>query len=249
LIFDPVEINSLECLEWSGLLETTAVGSFGVDDVEFVDSDVVVGPTCVEDGAVLGPCEGGATKESLGFEGNVVGVDVWNFLDFLDQLLVGQVEHSDSLVGSNDQPVQLLGEEDNVDWWLAVDLSQVGTSLEVPAHDGSVTGAWGEILGVLDHVDGVDLGLVSRESVQELHVKIVPHLDGLVPWGSHNECWWFLVEELNAGNSISVLVLVDGVFAFTLGVPDLDLVVKTTGDDLSVVLTDADGENILGVTN
>ena len=46
-----------------------------------------------------------------------------------------------------------------------------------------------------------------------------------------------------------MLVLVDGVFAFTLGVPDLDLVVKTTGDDLSVVLTDADGENILGVTN
>jgi hypothetical protein len=29
------------------------VGSFGVDDIEFVDSDVVVGPTCIEDGSVL----------------------------------------------------------------------------------------------------------------------------------------------------------------------------------------------------
>jgi len=46
-----------------------------------------------------------------------------------------------------------------------------------------------------------------------------------------------------------VLVLVNGVLAFTLGVPDLDLVIKTTSDDLSVILTDTDGENILGVTN
>ena len=54
---------------------------------------------------------------------------------------MGQVEDSDSLVGSNDQPVQLLGEEDNVDWGLAVNLGQVGASFEVPAHDSAVTGA------------------------------------------------------------------------------------------------------------
>lgn len=44
-------------------------------------------------------------------------------------------------------------------------------------------------------------------------------------------------------------VLVDGVLALSLGVPDLDVVIKTTCDDLSVVLTDTDGENILLVTN
>lgn len=54
---------------------------------------------------------------------------------------MGQVEDSNSLVGSDDQPVQLLGEEDNVDWGLTVDLSQVSTSFKVPADDGTVTGA------------------------------------------------------------------------------------------------------------
>ena len=43
------------------------------------------------------------------------------------------------------------------------------------------------------------------------------------------------VVEFDTGDGISVLVLVNGVLALTLGVPDLDVVVETTSDELSVV--------------
>jgi len=57
------------------------------------------------------------------------------------------------------------------------------------------------------------------------------------------------VVELDAGNGISVGVLVDGVLALATGVPDLDLVVKGTGKDLTVISGDGNGEDILGVTS
>ena len=41
--------------------------------------------------------------------------------------------------------------------------------------------------------------------------------------------------EFDTGDGISVLVLVNGVLALGTGVPDLDLVIKTTSDDLSVI--------------
>ena len=44
-------------------------------------------------------------------------------------------------------------------------------------------------------------------------------------------------------------VFVNGVFAFGLDVPDLDLVIASTGEDLSAIGGESDGENISGVTN
>jgi hypothetical protein len=57
------------------------------------------------------------------------------------------------------------------------------------------------------------------------------------------------VVEFNAGDGISVLVLVNGVFALTLCVPDLDLVIKTTSHELSVVSGDGNGVDILVVAD
>lgn len=46
-----------------------------------------------------------------------------------------------------------------------------------------------------------------------------------------------------------MLVLVYCVFAKTLGVPDLDLLVKTTSHDLSIVVGDGNSKNISLVAN
>lgn len=101
----------------------------------------------------------------------------------------------------------------------------------------------------MDHIDGVDLGLVTGEGVHQGHVKVVPDLDALVPGSSDNDGVLLAVVELDAGDGIGVLVLVDGVLALTLGVPDLDLVVETTGHELSVISGDGDGVDILLVTD
>lgn len=52
MIFNPVDIKiSLYISEISDLKMISC--SFGVDYIEFVDSDVVVGETCIEVGSIL----------------------------------------------------------------------------------------------------------------------------------------------------------------------------------------------------
>jgi hypothetical protein len=65
----------------------------------------------------------------------------------------------------------------------------------------------------VNHIEGVDLSLVTGEGVHKGHVKIVPDFDGLVPGSSHANCGLGSVVELDAGDGISVLVLVNGVLA------------------------------------
>ena len=48
---------------------------------------------------------------------------------------------------------------------------------------------------------------------------------------------------------LSVAVILDVVFAFTEGIPELDTAVARAGDDLSVVGAEADGQDIGGVAD
>jgi len=179
---------------------------------------------------------------------DVVGVDGLA-VNVLEDVVGGEIQDLDALVGTDDEPVELLGEEDDVDGGGAVNGGEELAVNKVPDHDGTVTGAGGEVGGVLDHIDGVDLSLVAGEGVHQLHVHVVPNLDGLVPGGGDDDGGLLAVVELDAGDGIGVLVLVNGVLAETLGVPDLNLVVETTGQDLSVVVGDGDGEDVLLVAD
>jgi len=100
-----------------------------------VDADDVVGPARVEVEAVLGPGEGGAA-ELLG-GGGLVGLHGGGG-EVLHEALVGDVEDADALLGTDDEPVELLGEEHAVDGGLGVELEEVDTLDEVPDHDVAV---------------------------------------------------------------------------------------------------------------
>lgn len=65
----------------------------------------------------------------------------------------------------------------------------------------------------MDHVKSVNLSLVTGEGVHEGHIKVIPDLDGLVPGSSDTDCGLGGVVELNAGDGVSVLVLVNSVLA------------------------------------
>lgn len=197
-------------------------------------------------GTVLGPSEGGAAKVLLG--GGLVGLH-GGLGDVGKELLGGKVEDLDTVLGTNDEPVESLGEEDAVNGGLAIVGGEPLALDEVPNHDGAVTGSGGEVGGTVDHVEGVDLGLVSSEGVHEGHVQVVPDLDGLIPGGGDADSGLGGVVELDAGNGISVLVLVDGVLALGSGVPDLNLLVEASSDDLSIVGGKGNGEDVLGVTD
>jgi len=120
---------------------------------------------------------------------------------------------------------------------------------DVPDHDFTVTRSRGEVVGVLNEIESGDLGGVSLEGEQERHVSVVPNLDGLIPRGSDTDGWLLGLVESNAGNGISVSILVNSMFALRSGVPNLDFLVQTSSDDLSVIWGEIDGENISLVTN
>ena len=50
----------------------------------------------------------------------------------------------------------------------------------------------------MDHIERVDLSLVSSESVHESHVRVIPDFDGLVPGSSDAKGGLLLVIELDA---------------------------------------------------
>jgi len=51
----------------------------------------------------------------------------------------------------------------------------------------------------------------------------------------------------DTGNPISVDLFGEGEFAFSKGVPELDVTVRSTGEDLSVVWGESNGHDFLGV--
>lgn len=218
----------------------------GDDILNSVDTDVVVGPASEQESSVLVPGEGSAAEGLLGV--SLVGLH-GGLGDLLEDLGGGEVEDLDAVLGTDDEPVELLGEEHAVDGGLEVLASEPLALEEVPDDDVTVTGSGGEVGGTVDHIESVNLSLVAGESVHEVHVQVVPDLDGSIPRGSDADGRLLGVVELNAGNGISVLVLVDGMLALRTGVPDLDLSVESSSNDLSVIVGEGNREDISGVTN
>lgn len=77
----------------------------------------------------------------------------------------------------------------------------------------------------------------------------IAYLDELVPASGDNDGVLGVGAEANAGNPLGVALVGDGVLAVTEGVPQLDGAVTGTGDDLTVVGGERDGQNIVGVAD
>ena len=203
------------------------------DVLDLVHADRVVGPARVEVGAGAGPGERLASKQFLrvalislhGVSNDVV----------LHELRSGEIEDLDASLGGNDEPVEALREEDAVDGGVALLLGEPLAVDDVPDHDLAVARAGSQVGGVLDDVKGGNLGGVSLEGVLQGHVHVVPNLDRLVPGGGHAQAGLLGVVKAHHRHRISVHVLLDGVLALRTGVPDLDLLVETTGDNLAIV--------------
>lgn len=194
---------------------------------------MVVGPAGVEVGSALGPGEGRAGEELLAASLVLLHGSSSDFV--LDELRLWQVEDLDARLGGDHEPVELLGEQNTVDWRVAVVLSEPLALDNIPDHDSAVARARGEESRVLDDVKSGDLSLVAGEGVQQGHVQVVPNLDRLIPRGSHAESGLSGMVEADHGDSILVVVLIDGELALGAGVPDLDVSVEGASDDLSVV--------------
>ena len=226
--------------------------SVGVDDGE--NSDGSVGETGIEMLLVLGPDEGGATNGGWWLVVSLLGISRdlgwvrWSLVE-VDELLVREIVDLDTFFGTNNEPVDLGGEEDDVNWGFSINLFEMSSFDEVPDVDLTVSTTGGDEVGVWCEIKGVDLSFMSNKGVHERHDGVIPDLDGLIPRGGNNNRLLDIVEVSNAGNPVSMWVLVNGEFANSVDVPNLDGFIDGSGGDLSVVWGESNGENVLGVTD
>ena len=157
---------------------------------------MVVAPSGKEVSSRFAPGERFAGKWLLG--GTLVGLHGSAGDVVLDEFVWWEIEDLDASLGTNDEPVKLLGEENAVDWCITVALGEPLSVDDVPNHDHTIAGAGGKVGGVLNNIKGGNLSLVSSEGVHESHVKVIPNLDGLVPGCSDTDGWFLGMVESNA---------------------------------------------------
>lgn len=218
--------------------------SSGSDDL--VDSDVVVVETSEEEVSALVPGQAGATNGGLLLLSG--GIDGGG-LDVNDELLWRKIPNLDAVLGSQNQPVLLGGEENAVDGAVNFSLSEELALNEVPDDSETVFASWSQVRSLGGHVEWVDLRFVANEGVLEGHSLVVPHLDGLVPWSADNDGVLGILVEFNAGNPVSVSILLNSEFALSNGVPDLEVLISSTTGNLSVIGGEGNGKNVSCVAN
>jgi len=91
---------------------------------------------------------------------------------------------------------------------------------------------------------------VSSKGVSQLAVREVPHLNGTVPRRRHNSWLKRAGAETHTANPIRMSITVlNGVLAFTKGIPQLDRAVTRGRHDLTVVDGERHREDVLGVAD
>lgn len=96
---------------------------------DLVNSDVTIVETGEEDVSALVPCQAGASNWGLLVFS--VGIN-WGSLDVNNEFLGWEIPNSDAVVSTEDEPVLLGGEEDDVNWAVNFGLSEEFAFNKVP---------------------------------------------------------------------------------------------------------------------
>jgi len=127
---------------------------------------------------------------------------------------------------------------------------QVFSFMKIPQHSSSVLTSGSTQGTIRRNSDSVDVSSVTVEVILEFAITEVPDLDSLVPSSGDNE-WIFSVwGESDAANPVTVgTSSINGVFAFTKGVPQFDASITRTRNNLSVIRGESNTEDIVGVSS
>ena len=201
-----------------------------------IDIDISIGGPGEEDVAVSGPRE----RSNPGELGNVLA---W-LGDAVDDSLGLEVPDLNTVVGSGAEPVVLGREGERIDSGSGGQRVQVLALIDIPKHGSAVLATRGDEGTIRGDGQGVDNTVVTNQVGSELAVSQIPNLDDLVPTSRNNQ--WLLGggRETNARDPVVVLVLLNGVLALAQGVPELDALVATGRDDLSVISRETNREDI-----
>jgi len=120
--------------------------------------------------------------------------------------------------------------------------------VQVPELDGVFLTTSGNVVAGGGDGQGVNVLVVSLEGVLDQEVR-VPDLESAVPTSRSEVGSLGDGGVSDAGDPIGVVVLLVGVLAFGNGVPELEGLVSTARDNLSVVVGEGDSVDFLLVAN
>lgn len=221
---------------------------------DVVNSDLVVREGSEDFQTVVAPGNSIASEDSffLDLAFTFLWINWWgNLLSLLGDsdifLLVHEIVDQEAVVGGDGDPLHLGVESDGVDGGTNVEF--FGWAFEVvdaPDSDVTILATGSEVGTVGGDGEGIDEGIVSLEGVLDLEVG-GPDLQETIP-ADGGDVWvlggWGISD---FGNPVGVGLFLEGEFAVTDGVPELDVTVRTTGQDLSVVWGESNGQDFLGV--
>jgi len=123
------------------------------------------------------------------------------------------------------------------------------TFVKIPQHGSSILSTRGTQRSIRRDSNGVDVTSVSDVVGLKAARGEFPDLNELIPAGADDNWVLWVRAESNARNPVGVSLLVDGKLAVSESVPQLDGSVAGSGDNLSVVGRERDGENVVVVSN
>jgi hypothetical protein len=121
--------------------------------------------------------------------------------------------------------------------------------VQVPEHDNTVLTGGGTEGTIGGDGNSVDITVVTNKVGTELHLGKIPDLNNLVPTTGNDERVGRVGRETDTGDPFRVTIFGDVEFALTKGVPHLDALVTRTGNDLTVIGGERDGQDVVGVAN
>jgi hypothetical protein len=211
-------------------------------------ADDVVGVTGEEGGTVRRPAQGDALDgDGLGvlLLLGEVGLQVRD-----DELLGFQIPDLDGRGGGCAQPVAGRREAQGVDDVTSLEGRQVAALVEVPEHGLAVLATGSAQRTIRGHGNGVNVAGVADQVVAQTAERQRPDLDELVPTARDDQGLLSGGRETHARNPLGVtLVGGEGQLELTQGVPQVDLLVTGTRDDVTVVGGESDGEDVTGVAD
>lgn len=184
-----------------------------------------------EQGLTIGRPSQGQTLGliSLGAVGNDVGAE------FFDGLLACQIPDLDRGAISNAQPVTVGGEAQSIDDVVVFQSVKVLAVIQIPQESlGILTtrSAEGTIRG---NGDCVQVTVMAVVVVLQLAIGQVPDFNGTIPTARYDDGVGVVRRETYTRYPIGMAIFLDGEFAFSQSVPQLDGLVTGTGNDLTVV--------------
>jgi len=167
--------------------------------------------------------------------------------ELFNHVLAFKIPNLDRWASGSAQPVAVGGEAKGVDGVGMIQSVQMFAIIEIPQHCFGVLATGGTQRTVGRHGYGVQVSGVSDVVGLEPAVGQVPDLDIFVPAARNDDGVLVVGGEPNARNPFSVTLLLDGVFALSQSIPQLDGLVSGSTDNLPVIGRKSNAQNIVAV--